>query len=66
MSDTIKGIPTRDFQDSGTEKRFNAGQEYEFTPGEHANYLAAGLITAPTTNAADPKVTDTKPGKNAG
>ncbi len=65
MTDTIKGTPTRDFKDSGTEKRFNKGQEYDFTPGEHANYLAAGLIEAPTTAAAEPKVTDTKPAKPA-
>lgn len=55
MSDKIKGIPTRDFKNSGTEESFSAGQEYDFMPGEHANYLAAGLIAAPAGNAAEPK-----------
>lgn len=66
MSDKIKGIPTRDFKNSGTEESFSAGQEYDFMPGEHANYLAAGLIAAPAGNAAEPKGADTKPVKTAG
>ena len=41
----VKGVPTRDFNDAGTERHFTAGEEAEFTPGELANYAAAGLVT---------------------
>lgn len=46
MSDR-KGITLKAFRDAGTKKRFAAGQEYSFSPGEFANFEAAGLISAP-------------------
>lgn len=55
MAQTIKGIVVRDFRDSGTKQRFEAGAEHDFTPGEHANYLAAGLIRRPEAKSAPAK-----------
>lgn len=47
---------TRDFRDAGTEKSFEGGKVVEATPGELANYEAAGLVSEhrpdPQTGAA--------------
>ena len=44
MAKMIKAVPVKDFHDAGTKKRFTKSKTAEFTEGEHANYLAAGLI----------------------
>ena len=44
MAKTIKGVPLKDFRDAGTKKNFTKSKTAEFTEGEHAIYLAAGLI----------------------
>lgn len=44
MAKMIKAVPVKDFKDAGTKKNFVKGKEAEFTEGEHANFLAAGLI----------------------
>lgn len=71
MTDKIKGYVPKTFKDSGTNERFEGGKEHMFSPGAHANYLAAGKITdkpnagkseAP---AGEPKAADkTKAGKS--
>ena len=48
----ISGVPTCDFKDEGTGKRFTKGEAQKFDAGVHANYLAAGLIAADTADAA--------------
>jgi len=45
------GVPVRDFSDAGTGKSFSAGKSHDFELGEHANYLAAGLIADPDAKA---------------
>ena len=47
MAKTIKGTPLKNFRDAGTKKNFTEGKEAEFSEGEHANYLAAGLLKDP-------------------
>jgi hypothetical protein len=42
---------TRDFKDAGTEKAFEQGKPVEATPGEIANYEAAGLVSTEKTAA---------------
>lgn len=62
MSDTentVRGKATRDFNDAGTERNFEKGGEYDFTPGELRNYRLAGLVdpveaAAPAAPAAEP------------
>lgn len=44
MAKMIKAVPVKDFRDAGTKKNFVKGKEADFTEGEHANFLAAGLI----------------------
>ena len=41
-----KGVAKQDFSDAGTEKNYTKGEAYVFTPGEFANFEAAGLIEA--------------------
>jgi hypothetical protein len=54
MSDkTTRATATRDFNDAGTERRFEAGEAYDFTAGEFANFKAAGLVE-PVADAAAP------------
>ncbi|OWK32296.1 hypothetical protein [Sphingomonas mucosissima] len=40
----VAGVPTRDFNDSGTTQRFAKGKTYNFEPGAFRNYEAAGLV----------------------
>ncbi|MDR7101523.1 hypothetical protein [Croceicoccus sp. BE223] len=47
MAKTIKAVPVKDFKDAGTKKSFKAGVEADFTEGEHANFMAAGLLKKP-------------------
>lgn len=54
MSDTnapITKIAARTFNDAGTLRRFERGKPVDATPGELANYEAAGLLLDP--NDAD-------------
>ena len=47
MSDTentVRGKATRDFSDAGTERNFEKGVDYDFTPGEIRNFQIAGLV----------------------
>lgn len=55
MSDTqstVRGKATRDFNDAGTERNFEKGVEYNFTPGEIRNFQIAGLVEVVETPAA--------------
>lgn len=47
MAKIIKAVPVKNFKDAGTKKSFSQGKEAEFTEGEYANYLRAGLLKAP-------------------
>lgn len=51
MSDTKNEAPqklaVRDFRDAGTKRRFKQGEPVDATPGELANYEAAGLVADP-------------------
>jgi hypothetical protein len=54
MSDTkTRATATRDFKDAGTERSFTAGEPYDFSAGEFANFKAAGLVE-PVTDATAP------------
>ena len=45
---------TRDFTDAGTGKTFAKGKPVDGTPGEIANYEAAGLVTDKSAEATKP------------
>lgn len=47
MAKMIKGIPVKNFKDAGTKKSFTADKEADFTEGEYANFMAAGLLKKP-------------------
>lgn len=53
---TVRGKATRDFSDAGTERNFEKGVDYDFTPGEIRNFQIAGLVEvpAPAAPAAEP------------
>lgn len=43
----IAGIPTRDFNDAGTNERFTKNKQHDFDAGAFRNYEAAGLVKKP-------------------
>ena len=48
----IAGIPTRDFNDAGTNERFTKNKQHDFDAGAFRNYEAAGLVKKPAEKAA--------------
>lgn len=56
---------TREFDDAGTERHFEAETEYSFTAGEYRNFVAAGLIEKDETPAATAPAADTAEGSKA-
>lgn len=48
----IAGVPTRDFNDAGTNERFTKDKPHEFDAGAFRNYEAAGLVKKPADKAA--------------
>jgi hypothetical protein len=41
---TVSGYVPKTFKDAGTGETFEGGKTHQFTPGAHANYLAAKKI----------------------
>lgn len=62
---TFRRKTTREFNDAGTERNFEAATEYSFTPGEYRNFLAAGLIEKDETPVATAPAADTVEGSKA-
>ena len=59
---TVSAKVLRDFNDAGTERPFSQGATIEITPGEFANYEAAGLV-APVDGDTTAEPTGRKPAK---
>lgn len=51
MSTTKSAKPLRDFTDAGTGESFTKGKAHDFEAGAYDNYLAAGLIEVPASEA---------------
>lgn len=61
MTDKTKpGFVPKSFRDAGTGDFYEGGKEHPFTPGEHANFLASGLITEKAETAKSDSKTDQK------
>lgn len=55
MTTKKSGKPVRDFNDAGTGESFTKGKAHDFEAGAFENYLAAGLIETPDSEAKGDK-----------